>query len=204
MTSKQRNWNMGVLLFILMVLIFLAQISLRLALTLILGLAIGFTLVRSRFCFAAALRDPWLTRMTELSRALILLLALSMLGFAFVSSSKIGSGVMLYIMPIGLHTIVGGLLFGIGMVLAGGCASGILMRVGEGFGMQMVALAGLFLGVALSMNSWAFWQNIGEWPGIFLPEKFGWGPALSLELIVLLVLWLLSRWWQNKGIGGRK
>ena len=202
MQKNYRKWNFSFLVFILMLVIFIFLVSTVLALTLILALAFGFTLVKSRFCFVAAMRDPWLTGMTELSRALILLLTLSIMGFALVANSNLGSQIMLYVSPIGLHTIVGGLLFGIGMVLAGGCAIGILMRVGEGFGMQMTALVGLFLGAALGSSNRTFWQAIGESPGIFIPDKLGWGLALAIELIVLLILWLLAGWWQKRKIGG--
>jgi len=45
--------------------------------------------------------------------------------------------------------IVGGILFGIGMVLAGGCVSGCLFKAGSGNLNSMAALPGIALGVAL-------------------------------------------------------
>lgn len=41
-----------------------------------------------------------------------------------------------------MNTVVGGIIFGIGMVIAGGCASGMLMRIGEGFEMHLITLVG--------------------------------------------------------------
>ncbi len=175
----------------------LAQINWKLALNLGLGIGLGFALEKSRFCFVAAFRDPILTGMTALSQAVILLLGVSILGFALVAGS--GQGYALNVYPLGANTIVGGLLFGIGMVLAGGCASGILMRIGEGFAMQMLALAGALVGVFFGERSLRWWQGWGwEQPGIFLPAKLGWLSTLSLEMAVLVALWLLARWWQNR------
>ena len=37
------------------------------------------------------------------------------------------------VLPVGLSTLVAGTLFGVGMVLAGGCVSGSLYRMGEGY-----------------------------------------------------------------------
>lgn len=48
-----------------------------------------------------------------------------------------------------LNAIVGGVLFGVGMVLAGGCISGCLYKVGAGNLNSMAALAGIPLGAML-------------------------------------------------------
>lgn len=197
MVKNQRYWNWAFMSVMFFFFLLLAQINWKLALNLGLGIGLGFALEKSRFCFVAAFRDPILTGMTALSQAVILLLGVSILGFALVAGS--GQGYALNVYPLGANTIVGGLLFGIGMVLAGGCASGILMRIGEGFAMQMLALAGALVGVFFGERSLRWWQGRGwEQPGIFLPAKLGWLSTLSLEMAVLVALWLLARWWQNR------
>ncbi len=45
-------------------------------------------------------------------------------------------------------------MFGIGMVIAGGCASGTLMRVGEGFAMQMLSLLFFVIGSLIGASIW--------------------------------------------------
>lgn len=197
MEKSQRHWNWAFMSFMVLMFLLLAQISGKLALILGLGIGLGFALEKSRFCFVSAFRDPILTGMTSLSQAVILLLGVSILGFAFVAG--FGQGYTLNVYPLGINTIAGGLFFGIGMVLAGGCASGILMRIGEGFAMQMLAFVGVLIGVAFggkSLNWWRGWSL--EQPGIFLPAKLGWFFTLSLEMAVLLALWFLARWWQNR------
>ncbi|MDI6878529.1 MAG: YeeE/YedE thiosulfate transporter family protein [Desulfitobacteriaceae bacterium] len=197
MVKNQRYWNWAFMSVMFFFFLLLAQINWKLALNLGLGIGLGFALEKSRFCFVAAFRDPILTGMTALSQAVILLLGVSILGFALVAGS--GQGYALNVYPLGANTIVGGLLFGIGMVLAGGCASGILMRIGEGFAMQMLALAGALVGVFFGERSLRWWQGWGwEQPGIFLPAKLGWLSTLSLEMAVLVALWLLARWWENR------
>ena len=68
-----------------MLLVLLAQVSTYLALILALGISLGFVLQKSRFCLVSALRDPLLIGMTQLTRALLLLLGISILGFALIS-----------------------------------------------------------------------------------------------------------------------
>jgi len=105
----------------------------------------------------------------------------------------------LNVTPFGIHTFIGGILFGIGMVLAGGCASGTLMRVGEGFAMQMIALVGLIIGAFLGKVSLPYWLQIfHEFPAVFLPNIMGWVPAVITQLLILLLIWQLIRRWQRK------
>jgi len=201
---SQRKWNFGFILFLTLLLTLLSQISIRLMLNFTLGISLGFVLQKSRFCLAAALRDPLLIGMTQLTRAFLLLLGISILGFAIVfwGASQKNIPIILNVFPFGVNTVVGGLLFGIGMVLAGGCTTGILMRIGEGFAMQWVAFFGLVVGSVLGERSLIYWQNaFGESPGIFLPNIFGWIPTLILEITVLAALWLLAKWWQKKQLG---
>ena len=201
---SQQKWNIGFIVFLTLLLVLLSQISIRLTLILTLGISIGFVLQKSRFCLVSALRDPILIGMTQLTRAFILLLGISILGFALVSWGAVQRNIplSLNVFPLGVHTIVGGLLFGIGMVLAGGCTTGILIRIGEGFAMQLVAFFGLVVGAVLGERSVINWRNaFGEWPGIFLPDIFGWVPTLILEIAILSALWQLAKWWQKKQLG---
>lgn len=201
---SQQKWNIGFIVFVTLLLALLSQISIHLAVMLALGIGLGFVLQKSRFCLVSALRDPILIGMTQLTRAFILLLGISILGFALVywGASHSNMPLRLNVFPLGVHTVVGGVLFGIGMVLAGGCTSGLLMRVGEGFAMQWVAFLGLVVGAVIGQRSQVNWRNtFGESPGIFLPDIIGWVPTLILEILVLAALWRLARWWQLKQLG---
>lgn len=203
MVKSQRNWNIGFSLFLMMLVLLLLQINAKLALILILGTALGFTLQKSRFCFVSALRDPLITGITQATQAVILLIGLSLIGYwiILINSSNLQT-LLRGVVPFGYHTVVGGILFGIGMVIAGGCVSGILMRIGEGFVMQMVAFLGLLIGALVANQTQGFWKNtFGEWQGIFLPDIIGWLPALFLQLGILAGLWILAYSWQKRKFG---
>jgi uncharacterized membrane protein YedE/YeeE len=194
MVKSQRNWNIGFSLFLMMLVLLLLQINATLALILILGTALGFT---------SALRDPLITGITQATQAVILLIGLSLIGYwiILINSSNLQT-LLRGVVPFGYHTVVGGILFGIGMVIAGGCVSGILMRIGEGFVMQMVAFLGLLIGALVANQTQGFWKNtFGEWQGIFLPDIIGWLPALFLQLGILAGLWILAYSWQKRKFG---
>ena len=67
--------------------------------------------------------------------------------------------------PFGVHTLIAGLIFGVGMVLSGGCASGSLYKIGEGNGTSILAaLFGLSIGQAIFADvSWFNWMLPQSW-----------------------------------------
>ena len=92
---------------------------------------------------------------------------------------------------------------GIGMVIAGGCASGTLMRVGEGFAMQMLALVFFVIGSLWGAKDMGWWNLnvIADAPRVFLPDIFGWLGALVLQLLVIACLYVAADLWERKKMG---
>lgn len=162
------------------------------------GLAFGFILQRSRFCFTAAMRDPYLTGGTNLTKAVLIALGITSLAFWAIKFGAFRQGLPIpgqsFVTPISLSTVVGGFIFGIGMVISGGCASGTLMRVGEGFIMQILSLAFFVVGSVLGAMSMGWWtvNFIARAKSVFLPDVFGWFGAIAVQLAVILLLWIAA------------
>jgi hypothetical protein len=115
---------------------------------LIVGILFGFALQRGRFCMNSAFRDIILLKEYTLLKAVILAIIVSMLGFHLMASLGI-----IQLNPKAFFwgaNIVGGFIFGIGMVLAGGCASGTTYRVGEGMVGSFVALLGFMMSAVIT------------------------------------------------------
>ena len=181
----------------------------RVALFWVLGSTFGFILQRSRFCFTASMRDPYLTGSTSLTKAVLAAFAVTTIGFTAIKYGAHVQGLPIpgqaYVVPFGLHTIVGGFLFGIGMVIAGGCASGTLMRVGEGFGMQFLSLFFFVVGSFLGAVHFGWWKLhfIVRSPSVFLPDVFGWIGAVVVQLLIIALLWIAAdKWSKHKNAGG--
>lgn len=166
------------------------------------GILLGFTLRNSRFCFTASLRDPVLTGGTSLSKAVITTIAIATVGFAAIQYGAYlnGDAIPGNIHPAGIHVAVGAFMFGIGMVIAGGCASGTLMRVGEGFVMQWLSLVFFIIGSLWGAKDYGFWQSTFMERGktLFLPDAIGWFPALIVQFGLLFGLYVLADWFGNK------
>jgi len=112
------------------------------------GVLFGFALQRGRFCMNSALRDAILLRDNVLLKGVFVAILVGMFGFALMAM-----GGLIKISPTPFFwgaNLVGGIIFGIGMVLAGGCASGVTYRVGEGVVAALSALIGLTVSATIS------------------------------------------------------
>jgi uncharacterized membrane protein YedE/YeeE len=115
---------------------------------LIIGGIFGFILQRGRFCMNSAFRDIILLKEYKLAKAVLVSLAVLMVGFALFAFGDVIDLAPKPFKPWG--AIVGGLIFGVGMVLAAGCASGTTYRVGEGMMGSFVAAVGLTTGAMMT------------------------------------------------------
>jgi uncharacterized membrane protein YedE/YeeE len=182
--------------------ILLAQIKVLMSILWFLGIGLGLILQKSRFCFTASLRDPILTGSTSLTRATLIAFAVATVGFSALQFSNIlkGGGVIGHINPVGVHTAIGAVIFGIGMVISGGCASGTLMRMGEGFVMQWISIIAFVLGSVLGAIHFGWWTEnfFNTAPKIYLPEIFGWAGGFFGQMALLVVLYILATWYEYR------
>ncbi|MCL5075869.1 MAG: YeeE/YedE family protein [Chloroflexi bacterium] len=171
------------------------------------GLAFGFVLQRSRFCFASSFRDIFLLKDGRVLKAIIIGMAIATLGFGLVMYNLVPNisreifPVNAYVTPLGFHTVLAGIIFGLGMVMAGGCFSGTLYRLGEGYVASLATLVGILGGMGLLLHSWNWWwQNyISFQPRIWLPHFLGWTGAILVTLTLLLLFYLAVLWWESRG-----
>ena len=188
---------------IFLVAILLLNVSPTVSLFWMIGIGFGFILQRGRFCFTASMRDPYLTGSTTLTRAVLIAFAITTVGFAAIKYGYAANGLpmpgMGYVVPISAATIIGSFMFGIGMVIAGGCASGTLMRLGEGFQMQIISLTFFVIGSLWGAHDFGWWKYnvISKGKAIFLPDVFGWMGALTIQLGFIFFLYYVARRYQE-------
>lgn len=203
------NVRFGVLatLAAIAILFLAAAVSGEMALFWAFGITFGFVLQRSRFCFASAFRDIFLLRHGRSMRGVLAGLAVATSGFAVLMSKQVPNtalGILppdANVLPLGWHTVVGGLIFGIGMVVAGGCVSGSIYRMGEGYVASWVSFVGIMLGLAGAAYTWNFWWefSIANGPRLWLPTYLGHGGAVAVTFLGLLAAYLLVLWWESRG-----
>lgn len=112
----------------------------------IVGVVLGLTLERGRFCFVSAFRDVFMFRNPWLLDGILI-----SIGAAAISTGVLSDylGVRPIMLGSGWLVSVGGLIFGTGIGLAGTCASGMLFRIPEGYVVHLLELVGFSAGVLL-------------------------------------------------------
>lgn len=161
------------------------------------GVAIGVILQRSKFCLTAAFRDIILFKLGDMAKGLLITMFVSTIGYFIIRKWALAHGLSVpgNFDPIGWHTAIGAVLFGIGMVIAGGCASGTLMRMGEGYAMQWLVFVGLILGSVAGSFNYTWWAP-GE--AVLMDQVVGLWPAFIAQLLFLCLLYVFVSWWENR------
>ena len=176
------------------------------------GFALGFILHRSRFCFSRVFREPFMTGEGEMTKAMIFALALGIPLSSFLLQKQTVDPFLAIPPTFWLGSLLGGVIFGIGMIFAGGCASGSLWRMGEGH---------LKLWVAIFFFSWmgsVFGAVVKRWDlltremnldllletkvGIqtFLPSMLdGWHWTYLLSFVLLIIWYIFVRYNESTG-----
>lgn len=152
---------------------------------LLVGVGFGYTLSRAYTGFAGSINRAFNTGSTKLMRTLMFLFFISALlstSFLFKADPTTYD---LWINPINLGLLVGGLLFGFGMAFSSCCASGVLTDLITALPRASITLVffglGVFLGFPIQNTSdWVskswFSTPVGEKlaGGVFLPDLFKW------------------------------
>ncbi len=202
---KNTDWQIKfalILLLITIIVFFFAYFKLETALAYswFFGLTVGFILQRSRICFTAALRDPFLFGLTKLTRALVLSLLILSIAFALVQYHQNLSGMAISgkLTPLGWHIPLGALIFGVGASISGGCASGTLMRLGEGYKLQWVVIIAFIGGSVHGSMDVEFWYGlIWSERNFYLPDLMGWNAAFFLQIFTLVVIYIVAYYWEK-------
>ena len=157
------------------------------------GILLGIVMQRGRFCVTGMLRDIFLQRSWRGFTALLVVISVHGLGLAALTAAGVISPEYPDFAPVAV--VIGGLVFGLGIVLAGGCASGTWYRSGEGLVGSWVALA-LYATSAAVMKSGPLsgvttWMKSGTTGLTTIPEALGlpvWLFALGLAVITALAV----------------
>ena len=162
---------------------------------LVFGLILGIVMQRTRFCFVRAFREPFMTGDGEMTKAVILAVLISVIGFSILKWTDLRDWDASVSSGFWFGSFVGGIIFGVGMSLSGGCATGCLWRAGEGQLKLWVAIAA-FAVVGAMFRNWldqsGFLMRLGD--PMFLPDVIGWKLALATVFGIMILWYLLVVW----------
>ncbi|ADU32483.1 YeeE/YedE family protein [Evansella cellulosilytica] len=188
----------GFIAFIILGVVTYTIAGLQMLILLSFGLILGYTLFHARFGFTSAFRRFMAVGNGEALRAHMIMLAVAITLFAPILHLGIGffgvdpSG---YVSPVGTSVIVGSFLFGIGMQLGNGCASGALYQIGGGRTSAIIVLIGFIIGSVFGAWHFEFWTvTAPNLPPISLAEdtSLGFIGAWILQLAIFGGIILLT------------
>ena len=169
-------------------------VSARQAALYVVGALLGVTLYHAAFGFTSAWRVFIADGRGDGLRAQMLMLAVGVALFfpALAVGTLFGEPVKGLVSPAGTSVVVGAFLFGVGMQLGGGCASGTLYTVGGGSTRMIVTLIAFVAGSLIGTAHMPFWTSMPQLKPVSLVNALGLAPALLLNWIVFALIAALT------------
>ncbi len=177
---------------------------------LLLAAGLGYTMQRGRWCMIQGFREPHMTGNGTMAKSVALSICIVAVGAVVLKYAiplRAGGDPVLNTMyyvrgTFGWGGVVGGFLFGIGAILAGGCGTGTLWRVGEG--QIKLWLVALMFGLASSLSDtlvkshhWEARGFLGKY--VYMPDVMGYGASLLLVFFAMALWYLIVTWNEETG-----
>jgi uncharacterized membrane protein YedE/YeeE len=157
------------------------------------GFLYGFLLQKADFCFVASIRDWISVRDTRILNGVLVLIGVSLLGWGISLSLGAADISQVWTVPLGGANLLGGILFGIGMTMAGGCGSGTLYRCGMGYVQFWIVLACAIAGNLLFAFLYDPWARDYVMQPLTLVEEgytlYSWSISpIILPLLIVIIM----------------
>jgi hypothetical protein len=184
---------------------------------LLIAAGLGYAMQRGRWCMIQGFREPHMTGDCTMAKSVALSVVLLAVGIAVIKGAGLQSHLHYVRGTFGWGGLVGGFIFGVGAMFAGGCGTGTLWRVGEGqiklwivvpfFGIANSLMTAWFKSVDMEgQAAWAdyleeadtdkllvFSGKLGQF--VYMPDTFlGYGGTLILITLVMAAWYLLVKW----------
>ena len=155
------------------------------------GLGAGIALYHAAFGFTGAWRQMISNRRSAGLRAQMVMLAAACLLFMPMlnAGELFGTPLRGAVAPLSSSVVIGAFLFGIGMQLGGGCASGTLFTVGGGSVRMAVTLIAFIIGSVLGASHWSAWQTAPQLAPVSLLQTLGMPGAIAVSLGLFALVW---------------
>jgi uncharacterized protein len=173
----------------------------NLLLATIFGFGFGFLIQKGQVCFTSAFRDLWLIGRATTAKALVWGMVVQTIITAVFLAKGMPPKVIWWAGP---GALLGGVLFGVGIVIAGGCETGWMYRSMEGQIQFWFVGLGNVIGATILTIAWdsgVYALLVEPFPRINLVQKFGFSGAIILTMVMLFTLYLWADWRQVSKTG---
>ena len=172
----------------------------------VVGLAAGIILYHAAFGFTAAWREVVNSGRGAGLRAQMIMLGITVLIFTpLIAQGEIwGINLRGSVAPLNIAVICGAFMFGVGMQLGGGCASGTLFTAGGGNMRMLITLAAFIAGSVLGTWQWSMWQGVPSLAPFSLTQNFGAVWAILISAGLFAAVWFATTIYERKRHGNLK
>lgn len=160
------------------------------------GFLLGFVMQRGRFCITGAFRDMYVTKNYNMFIAVLIVISIQSIGFFLLKDTGVISvDPASNFSPIAV--LVGAFMFGVGIVFAGGCATGTWYRAGEGLIGSWIAL-GIYSLFSTMMRTGPLGSFNKTVKGIQIEQKtiyqsLGISPWVLVGLLAIITLFFVFK-----------
>ena len=162
---------------------------------------LGLALYHAHYGFTSAFR-VFLTHGRGVGiRAQMILFLIANLLFLPVLMGVFGNQATGYVSPVGMSVLFGAFIFGIGMQIGDGCASGTLYHLGGGDSRGLLTLIGFVAGSVIGSAHFTWWMatpNIG--PVSFI-QTFGVTGGFLFNLLIMIIVFVVTLYIEKRRNG---
>jgi uncharacterized protein len=150
------------------------------------GVLAGLVLYHASFGFTSSWRVMIAEKRGEGLRAQMVMMALTCAAFMplLAMGQLLGHPVRGSVSPLGVPVAAGAFIFGVGMQLGGGCASGTLYTAGGGNVRMVATLLAFIVGSVLGVLHQPAWEQTPSVGPVSLAGSFGAGGGLLVSLVL--------------------
>ncbi len=203
---RKNQFYLGWILFAISIVFtaYVNGVSHKLGLFTITGLGIGYVMQRSRFGFAGIVRKMHYMGDSSLPKAVLFLLSISLVVVAAIQYNAHINGLVIpgisSVKTISMLTVIGAFVFGIGMMFAGGCASGTLTDLGEGYVRAAISLLFFCFGSVIGVAHLDTLKHsiLGRGFKFYFPDYIGYFASIMLFLAFYGLMYMLVKKYEAK------
>jgi uncharacterized protein len=151
---------------------------------------LGLALYHAHYGFTSSFRSFIVNGRSVGIRAQMILFGIANLLFLPLLSGVGGHEAAGFISPVGMSVLIGSFIFGIGMQMGDGCASGTLYHIGGGDSRGILTLIGFVAGSVIGSAHFTWWMATPNFGPVSLIEHFGALQGLSVNIALLLIVFV--------------
>ena len=192
-TLKKPSNIVMTLAFVVCIAVVFTQVGSKQGYLFILGSALGLVLYQASFGFTAGFTHIIKNYRTQQLRAQMLMLAVASIIMLplFAQGEFDGQTLSGKLTPVSTTLAAGAFIFGVGMQLGNGCASGTLAYLGSGSLRMGITLTAFIAGSLIGTFHFPWWDSMPSLGKMSMIDDWGLATAIVVNLAIAGVLWKL-------------